>query len=435
MRSLFSLALLAIPMAPELAAQQPLPQSTPDLVRRVRVPRGTSTSTDLASPRIYSNRCTPSAWYPQCGEETFYDWGRLPSPSSQVIIGGATTYRIDGLELGYVTAEADPSMGGPGPEVELNFWSLGVPCADPSLLGTPDKTLVLSGLPGSMTPGSFETVLVEIDLAALGEEFDLAADGDGIYDHDPNLDLFTWSIQFRGMVQGQTGPLLAGDPVLCPDGAGTVWSLAGGDGTGISTANSFWVETPVSPSSCGLVEGCVTFQGIQNSFYLGLHADPVVVPQKPGYAFCFGIDCPCGNDDRDYGCANENGSGAFLRGSGSASVAADDLALTSFGLKQNSFAIVFHGGAATVPMPFRNANLCVGPGGGALGLYRYEPPQFTGPFGAFTLQQVVSKSQAFPAAARIQPGDTWYFQAWYRDAGACGQGSNLTNAYAVSFLP
>ncbi len=433
------LPLLAVAAAP---AQEVLPRKAPAAVRRVvvadaptGVPWTSGRSAGLTQPFVYANRCSPSAWYPQCGLETFYDTGRLPSEGSQPIVGGAASYRIEGLEFGYVTSETDPALGGSGPSVELRFWSVGSPCASPDALGAPDKVLVLTGLPGTDTPGSSQTILAEVDLTALAEDFVLLADGDGAYDHDPDADLFVWSIRFLGKVNGRTGPLFAGNPDQCPEGASTAWSSSPGEGTGIGSRNNFWIQSPMSPSPCGLVQGCVTFTGLQNSFYLGLRADPVAAPSHPGYPFCFGVACPCANDDPDFGCANVSGQGAFLMGAGSPSVSADDLILTSFGLQPLSFALLFHGGGAPLPMGFGNARLCVGSGGGALGLYRYGPPRATGPLGAVSIQSIASLSQSFEVGGRIDPGETWYFQIWYRDPGACGQGSNMTNAYGISFLP
>ena len=36
-----------------------------------------------------------------------------------------------------------------------------------------------------------------------------------------------------------------------------------------------------------------------------------------------------------------------------------------------------------------------------------------------------------PALAAIQPGETWHFQAWYRDAGSA---NNFTDAVSVMFF-
>lgn len=428
---------LLITLASGASAQAPSPLAAPEDVRRVDVVPGAgliARGTGTANPFVYSNREDPSAWYPQCGLETFYDTGRLPSDSSLPIVGGRTSYRIDALELGYVTAAPDVSVGGTGVPVELRFWSLGSECDVAADLGPPVAVLDLVGLPGSTLPGSFQTIVASIDLAAAGLDFDLAADGDGVYDHDPSQDLFVWSIRFPE-ADGSTGPLFAGDPIASPDGAATAWSSAPGEGTGLGSRDSFRIETNGAPSACGLNDNCVDFQGLFDAFYLGLRADPGVTPSAPGYSYCFGVACPCGNEDRDRGCSKGAGGGAFLWGAGTSSVAADDLILTATGMTPFTFAVLFHGGGATGPIDFGNGSLCVGPGGGSLGLYRYGGPIETGPIGSFSVLQIVSRSQAFPADGQIDAGETWYFQAWYRDSGACGQGSNMTSAYAVTFQP
>jgi hypothetical protein len=49
---------------------------------------------------------------------------------------------------------------------------------------------------------------------------------------------------------------------------------------------------------------------------------------------------------------------------------------------------------------------------------------------------VVGLSSSLPAGAQIAAGETWHFQAWFRDpSGPCGMGSNLTNALRVTFAP
>lgn len=434
--SLPALAIAAACATPAAIAQAPAPKPAPAEIRRVAVVPGVPPEVDVVggqrAPLVYSNRCGPTAWYPQCGAETFYDSGRLPSTTSVPVVGGQDAYLIEGLELGYVTSELDPSVGGEGVSAVLLFWSQGAPCATPADLGPVTAFLILQGLPGSDAPGSFQTVIADIDLVAAGLTFTLAADGDGVYDHDPALDLFTWSVQFLPTQPGSTGPLFAGDVLQCADGGATAWSGAPGIGTGLGTPDGIHVETQVSPSPCGLIQGCVDFPGSLDSLYLGLRADTGGFEAGPGHPYCFGVGCPCGNENRDGGCSGAEG-GAWLRSAGSASVTADDLTLIAGGLTRDSFALMFHGGSAIVPIGFGNGQLCVGAGNGALGLYRYGPPTPTGPAGTFAIDDVIQRSQLFPTEARIQPGDTWYFQVWYRDAGACGSGSSLTNGFAVDF--
>jgi len=61
----------------------------------------------------------------------------------------------------------------------------------------------------------------------------------------------------------------------------------------------------------------------------------VDVRPTPGRRYCFGVQCPCGNDSPRAGCRNSTGSGAALGGWGSVGVAADDLVLTATSVPAN----------------------------------------------------------------------------------------------------
>jgi hypothetical protein len=142
----------------------------------------------------------------------------------------------------------------------------------------------------------------------------------------------------------------------------------------------------------------------------------------------------CGNADPGAGCANSTGGGARLfQGSGTTSVAADDLVLATDGLPPNRLTLTFMGGHAA-NLPFSDGRLCVS--GGEAGVFRY-PPLSSGPFGSTQLGPgIVAGSQAFPPDGHVEPGSTWHFQTWYRDpSGPCGSGTNLSNAARVTFRP
>ena len=42
---------------------------------------------------------------------------------------------------------------------------------------------------------------------------------------------------------------------------------------------------------------------------------------------------------------------------------------------------------------------------------------------------------SLPPNGQIFPGSTWNFQAWYRDPAAGGSGFNLSNGFAMTFVP
>ncbi len=157
-------------------------------------------------------------------------------------------------------------------------------------------------------------------------------------------------------------------------------------------------------------------------------------PDAEQYCFC-GTTAPCGNTDDFGGCASSAGHGAVLSACGSGSVASDDLVLEARWLPPNLPAIFFMGGAST-GLPFGDGRLCLS--AGSAGVYRYLPPQSTGTGGVITLGPglVAYTQSAFPAPGQLAAGQTWYFQAWFRDpAGPCGKSSNLSNGLKVVFKP
>jgi hypothetical protein len=154
---------------------------------------------------------------------------------------------------------------------------------------------------------------------------------------------------------------------------------------------------------------------------------------EPGIPYCYGIDCPCGNDDPLSGCANSTQLGANMRGSGSSSFLADDLVVTSDQLPPNVFAVNYMGLLAA-ELPFGDGKLCTG---GGYPLFRF-PIQNAGPSGTVTLGPgIVDYTQEnFGALGEITPFSTWLFQIWYRNpTGPCGGGFNTSNGYTVMFTP
>jgi hypothetical protein len=123
-----------------------------------------------------------------------------------------------------------------------------------------------------------------------------------------------------------------------------------------------------------------------------------------------------------------------LQACGSGSVTLDELEMEARWLSKQMLGLTFMGSSAQ-QLPFGDGQLCVGPGG--TGLFRFAA-QASGADGVIDLGPgIVAYTHAnFPAAGHIQPGDTWYFQTWYRDpAGPCGTDFNLTNGLKVEFAP
>lgn len=158
-----------------------------------------------------------------------------------------------------------------------------------------------------------------------------------------------------------------------------------------------------------------------------------------GAAYCFGdlAACPCGAGDPYGGCPSRVGVGARLVTYGSASVAADDLELAVLDLPSTTLGR-FYMGASQVQVPFGNGLLCAGSGGYGQFRFPVQAAQSSGLLGAFRFGPaiVAHSQQNFGALGAIQPGSTWRFQAWFRDAqNTCGGGFNTSNATSVTFLP
>jgi hypothetical protein len=154
----------------------------------------------------------------------------------------------------------------------------------------------------------------------------------------------------------------------------------------------------------------------------------------PGVNYCYGVNCPCGNDDSGAGCANSTGFGARLAGTGTASVSADDLGIHAFGLPPNKNGR-FYMASTIVQLPFGAGLLCTG--GGGYPTFRF-PPANSGPAGSFAMPANIIDwcAHNLPPSGQILPGSTWHFQAWYRDPpGPCGATFNTSDALSVTFLP
>ncbi len=172
---------------------------------------------------------------------------------------------------------------------------------------------------------------------------------------------------------------------------------------------------------------------IHSSMFSGGEIRGQICPAPIQYCQCdTASGPPCANDDADSGCRNSTGSGADLDFSGLPSVILDTLKLTATQVPPNQNGIFFMGPNQPAAAPFGDGLKCVGGQ-----LFRYLPPQSSGATGTLTLGPgIVARSQSFALAGHIESGDTWNFQAWYRDPmGPCGTGFSVSEAVSASFTP
>lgn len=376
---------------------------------------------------IYDNACLASAFVNVAAAGTvIVDEGRVPSPSStSVLVGDQVSYAVTAFEFGYVTRALDTTLGGPGARVRVRIYEAYQPCAPLSITPPPIASYDLVGLPGTEVAGTQAAFSIEIDLT--GMEFCLRGDGEGEFDGDPNLDNFGYALEIVGEDAGSAGFLLAGPvPSGCPVGDGTRFQNPAGVGSGLDDFN-FLRRENVSP-------GCIFFGGNPYAgVYFVVHSSISGACTPPGVPFCFGVGCPCGNDDPSAGCRNSTGHGALLDGSGSNLVGADDLVLTCTGLPANSIGLFFMApGQQASPPALSDGLLCTDPGPldpfmqGIVRLgVRYAEGAGAISFGPGVVARVGNV---------VQAGTTRSFQVWYRNPpGPCMTRGNTSNGYAVVF--
>lgn len=128
---------------------------------------------------------------------------------------------------------------------------------------------------------------------------------------------------------------------------------------------------------------------------------------------------------------NSTGSAAIITGFGTKQVSANNVVLLASSLPPNSFGFFIVGNnQVQIPNPGgSDGTLCVaGDTGRFLGQLGSS-----GPFGELVLtvdNTALPQSAGGPIA--IQAGETWNFQAWYRDANPTIS-SNFTNGYTITF--
>ena len=129
------------------------------------------------------------------------------------------------------------------------------------------------------------------------------------------------------------------------------------------------------------------------------------------------------------GVPNSTGAAGVLRATGTSVVASNDLSLEAAQLPAGSFGILLNATDFVVPSSPANSvgNLCLGSGIGRSPVFQASV------LGGATFSLDLTQLPGPNGALVVQPGETWGFQAWFRDAVGGSATSNLTGAVAVSF--
>ena len=390
--------------------------------------RAKSPTANLGSDTLYNNTCYPGYYVGLSSVETLVDSGRLPSTSSTDFVGTADSYEVSGFTFTYCVSN-------PSADMVVAHYECYSPCADATSL-TPTSSVSLSGLPGGAS--GLACWILNIDLTGSTSQFTMAGDCDGSNGGSSGVDNFGWSQTETNPQGAPGGPLLAGDPLGllgagptgtgCPYGDGTVF--VGQDistpGTGIGAEDVF--ETDMG----GAMAGCWFFGGYTNgapfsSFGHALNGSAQGGSTGVGTSYCLGTGCPCTNDSTNGGgCANGNGDGAVLSGSGSNSAGGADLVLSASNCIANQPGLFFQGENAVNSgngIQFGDGLRCAG-----FGVVRLEivTPDSNGD--AATSIDIVAKGGA-------AAGDVRRYQIWYRDpvTSPCGALFNLSNGLEITW--
>ena len=126
------------------------------------------------------------------------------------------------------------------------------------------------------------------------------------------------------------------------------------------------------------------------------------------------------------------GSASMISGSGSSSIAANDLVLSANNMPQQPG--IFIAGPTQAAIPFFNGTLCISP----TGLQRFLEINVPDAGGVITQAVDYTSSGSavgFPGPLLVMPGVTYNYQRWNRDPAAGGGAANFSDGYAILHTP
>lgn len=359
----------------------------------------------------------------------------------------------------------EPLPSGPGAAV---YFSLDAAFVDP-LTGLPNtgSAQMQGTLPGAvlkrLLSGGPVTIYAQpalLGLSTTADDLDaiiLAENGDGVFQPSVNFydwltgetDMLLFSVRRGSAIVGQPDsqfgvPIEPGDllaPPIVPGARPRIFIAA--EQLGLDTVRSG--HTLFGDELDGLASRGEPYEDCNNNgrddavdIALGSSSDsnnngiPDECEQTYArYCFCPSPLGPCGNDEAAAGCRNSTGVGALLSGTGTTSVATDDLVIDSINLPPSTMGLYFMGGTQT-QVAFGDGLRCIASPSYRLGIVGAGAGG-TSVFGP----GIVERSCLIGPAACIAAGSTWNFQHWYRNAPVfCTPATfNLTNGLSVVFTP
>ncbi|MDG1050536.1 MAG: hypothetical protein P8R46_10055 [Planctomycetota bacterium] len=177
---------------------------------------------------------------------------------------------------------------------------------------------------------------------------------------------------------------------------------------------------PWDPMDQGRIHGVAVYDGMLTLPEIVAHRD-AYFSGSLGTRYC------------DPGAVNSAGTSGAMGASGSLMTSANSLTIAASDLPLNSFAFFLASqtqGSVSNPGGSQG-DLCLG---GAIGRY-VGPGQIvnSGATGEVTLPLDLTQTPQPTGFVSVQPGETWNFQAWYRDSVGGSATSNFTDGLSITF--
>ena len=171
----------------------------------------------------------------------------------------------------------------------------------------------------------------------------------------------------------------------------------------------------------GTVYGVAVYDEILPAAEILVHSDAFFAPGNIGTNYCMAVP-------------NSTGVEGTIIATGSTTVASQNFTLSVADLPQSAFGFFLASlTSGFVQQPGGSqGNLCLG---GAIGRFVGAGQILnTGGSGGFSLAIDLTQIPTPTGFVTVLPGETWYFQAWHRDAVGGSAVSNFTDGLEVSFL-